>query len=233
VQAGIYAQAYRLLDASNMIAYLFAGLLLPIFSHMLKRKEDIRELLRLSYSLLAIPAIVVACLSYFFREPIMDLLYHEHVSGSAMIFSILMIGFFAISTTYIFGTLLTANGNLKQLNLMAGAGMVLNIGLNLYLIPQFEAAGAAVASLITQVTTALIQVVLCLKIFHLKADMNLIIRFIVFILTILVITYITSSLPMHWIYNLLLSGLASIAIASILNLLNINAMIKILKNGDA
>ena len=36
IQAGIYAQAYRLLDATNMIAYLFAGLLLPLFSRMLK-----------------------------------------------------------------------------------------------------------------------------------------------------------------------------------------------------
>jgi len=30
-QAGIYASAYRLLDASNMIAYLFSVLLLPLF----------------------------------------------------------------------------------------------------------------------------------------------------------------------------------------------------------
>jgi O-antigen/teichoic acid export membrane protein len=34
--AGIYAQAFRLLDAANMFPFLFAGLLLPIFSRMIK-----------------------------------------------------------------------------------------------------------------------------------------------------------------------------------------------------
>jgi hypothetical protein len=36
-----------------------------------------------------------------------------------------MTGFVGISTTYIFGTLLTANGSLKQLNIMALAGMII------------------------------------------------------------------------------------------------------------
>ena len=36
LQAGIYAQAFRILDAASMFALLFAGLLLPIFSKMIK-----------------------------------------------------------------------------------------------------------------------------------------------------------------------------------------------------
>ena len=44
-----------------------------------------------------------------------------------------------------FGTLLTANGSLRNLNLTAFGGMILNISLNLYLIPQFKASGAALA----------------------------------------------------------------------------------------
>ena len=55
-EAGIYASAYRLLDAANMIAFLFAGLLLPIFSKMIKLKQNIEEMVRLSFSLLVIPA---------------------------------------------------------------------------------------------------------------------------------------------------------------------------------
>jgi O-antigen/teichoic acid export membrane protein len=49
-QAGIYAQSFRLMDAANMIAYLFAGLLLPMFSHMIKERAEIISLLRLAYS---------------------------------------------------------------------------------------------------------------------------------------------------------------------------------------
>ena len=38
-QAGVYAKAFRLLDAANMIAYLFSLQLLPVFSRMLKYRE--------------------------------------------------------------------------------------------------------------------------------------------------------------------------------------------------
>ncbi|MDV7402501.1 hypothetical protein RZS08_64360, partial [Arthrospira platensis SPKY1] len=37
-QAGVYASAYRFYDAANMIGYLFAALLLPMFAaHMFDR----------------------------------------------------------------------------------------------------------------------------------------------------------------------------------------------------
>ena len=35
-EAGVYAGSFRFFEASNMFAYLFAALLLPIFSRMLK-----------------------------------------------------------------------------------------------------------------------------------------------------------------------------------------------------
>ena len=41
MQAGIYAQGFRYLDAVNMFALLFAGLLLPMFSKMLAKNEKI------------------------------------------------------------------------------------------------------------------------------------------------------------------------------------------------
>jgi O-antigen/teichoic acid export membrane protein len=43
-----YASAYRLLDAANMITYLFVGLLLPMFSRMLGQKEAIGPLFEVS-----------------------------------------------------------------------------------------------------------------------------------------------------------------------------------------
>lgn len=227
-QAGIYAQAFRLLDASNMIAYLFAGLLLPIFSHMLKHKEDIRNMLKLSFTLIAVPAITVVMMSWFYAEEIMDLLYEGHVESSVPVFSLLMTGFFAVSTTYIFGTLLTANGNLKQLNRMAAAGMLLNILLNLFLIPQFKATGAAVASVITQFITAGIQVLLCMGIFRLRYDLTTLGRLGVFIITGALSLYFSKLLTDDWIINLA-AGLAGCALISfILKLVDLKEMTLIL-----
>jgi len=45
-EAGIYASAYRLLDAVSVLGILFAGLLLPMSSRLLKERQSIRPLLR-------------------------------------------------------------------------------------------------------------------------------------------------------------------------------------------
>jgi O-antigen/teichoic acid export membrane protein len=229
VEAGIYAQAYRILDATNMIAYLFAGLLLPMFSHMLKHKEDITRLLRLSYTLLAVPAIIIAGISFFFSREIMDLLYHEHIIESSGIFAILMLCFFAISTTYIYGSLLTANGNLRQLNLMAAAGMFLNIIINLFLIPQFHASGAAFSSLVTQFMTAAFQVYLCYRIFKLKVDLSWIFKMVAFAAVVLLLNWELRNTPLAWQISVVISVTVSILLALLLKLVNIRSMITILK----
>ncbi|HEX5002832.1 MAG TPA: oligosaccharide flippase family protein [Bacteroidia bacterium] len=224
-QAGIYAQAFRLLDASNMIAYLFAGLLLPMFAHMLKHKEDISALLRLAYSLLAVPAITLGIIALFYAHEIMNMLYVEHVADSSIVFSVLMCCFFAISTTYVYGTLLTANGNLKQLNGMAALGMVLNLSMNFYLIPKYQATGAAISSLITQSVTAFVQVVLCYKLFHLTPDKKIILRFFTFISCGLLIAWLFKQSTFSWLVDVIGTIALCAFMAVLLKLINVREII--------
>ncbi len=175
-QAGIYAQSYRFFEASNMIAYLFAALLFPIFSRMIKMKESINEIVLFAFKILLSGSFILALFCCVYSTEIITLRYNNYIIESASILSVLMICFLFISCTYIYGTLLTANGNLRHLNLIAGFGMILNIVLNLILIPKYAALGSAIASLITQFITAFIQIVLCFVIFKLdviKAFSNL------------------------------------------------------------
>ena len=71
-QAGVYASGFRLLDAANMIAFLFAVLLVPIFSKMIKRKESVEEMVKLSFTLIITVSIIVAVGSYFYSHELMD-----------------------------------------------------------------------------------------------------------------------------------------------------------------
>jgi len=183
-EAGIYAQAYRLLEAVSNFGVLFAGLLLPIFSRMLKQREDIRPMLRFSFLLIIAPTILIASSSWFFRQEIMEALYHHHTSQSPLILGLLMFTFIAIATTYIFGTLLTAKGTLKQLNILAGGGVLLNLVLNLILIPRMMAAGAAWSAFITQSIMAVSQVILVLYLFRFSPDFKLILRILTYVLSI-------------------------------------------------
>jgi O-antigen/teichoic acid export membrane protein len=237
-QSGIYASAYRLLDAANMIAFLFAGLLLPIFSKMLKHKESIEKLVSLAFVLLFVPASIVSMGSYFYSHDLMKLMYDEHITASASAFGILMFCFVPISTTYIFGTLLTANGNLKQLNIVAASGMVINITLNFVLIPYFQgissdaATGSSFASITTQMFTAITQVILAKYIFHFKINIKLIIQLMVFVIGIFLINYFSTKLPYSWVINFGSMIISSFVFALLIRLLSIKSLYNLVKYGE-
>lgn len=164
-QAGTYAQAFRLLDAVNMVPFLFGGLLLPIFATMIAKKQEVVSLMKLSFNLLITPVLGLAAFVFWYRVEIIELLYLSHVSSTSSILGVLMFSFLAISASYIFGTLLTSNGSMKVINLISLAGVITNIGINLVLIPSMGAIGAAIASLVTQTTSVFLQAFFCYKIF--------------------------------------------------------------------
>ena len=231
VQSGIYAQAFRLLDATNMIAFLTAGMLLPIFSRMLKHKESVEPLVKLIGTLLLTPAIVIGVGCVFYSEELMGLLYHVHVEASAKIFSLLMLSFIAVSITYIFGTLLTANGNMKQLNIMAAFGMILNITLNLLLIKQLEAFGSAISSMITQYLTAAIQVIIAQRIFKFRINYRLINTFIMFAIGVVAINYGSKMLQFNWMVSFVIMVGACGLWAFVSGMISIKSIFRILKYG--
>ena len=231
-QAGIYANAFRLLEAVTMFGFLFSGLLLPIFARMLQQKDDITQLLKLSYTLIIVPAIVIGISSNFYNHEIMSLLYRRNVEFSSPIFGLLMISFIFISTTYIFGTLLTANGSLKQLNIMAFAGMVINVGLNFLLIPKIEALGSAWSSLVTQCFTAFSQVLIAVSIFKLKINYRLLAKLGLFI----VFTIIAGRLSLffaNWIIGFIVACTAGLVFAFITRLINLKTLFGIVFSNES
>ncbi len=228
-QAGIYAQAFRLLDAGNMIPYLISVLLFPMFSLMIKNKQSPEELVELAFSFIATPSIILMAFSVFYSEELMGMLYHEHVQASANVFRVVMNCFLALSSVYIFGTLLTASGNLRQLNYIALGGMILNISLNFYLIPRFEAMGAAMASVITQYLTAGAQMLLAHHLFKFQYRWWLFSRYIIFAaLTFLIFGYM-SRLNDHWIISCIVASFLCLIISFVLYLVKPRSILALIK----
>lgn len=157
-EAGSYAQGFRLLDASFMFGMIFANLLLPIFSRQLKTdKAAVYPLLKASRNLLIGGSIALAFICQFNGEKILQLIYTDSNETSVMCFHFLMWGFIGMCLSLIYGTLITASGNLRFLNRLSVLGIFLNLALNLLLIPSYGAAGSAFATLLTQCFTALVQ----------------------------------------------------------------------------
>jgi O-antigen/teichoic acid export membrane protein len=170
-QAGIYAQAFRISDTLSMFAVLFASILLPLFAKMIKDKVQIGDTLSHSFALLMVPVIAIIFPVIFSAPEFMKLLYHQHSQESAKVLYFLMIGFAGICLSYIFGTLLTSAGKLFILNKIAAFGLVLNIVLNLILIPQFGAVGAAIVSSATQLLIGIIQAIISIHTLKIKVKM--------------------------------------------------------------
>ncbi len=232
-QAGIYAQSYRILDAVSMFAYLFATLLLPMFAKMLKDQAPLGKFTKFSFLLLLSPVLVfvIGCCTY--STELMDLMYEESIDTSAKIFQVLIIGFIPISSSYIFGTLLTANNSMKVMNLMAAAGMICNIGFNAIFIPRYGAWGAAVVSVITQFFTGIIQIILSLKYFKFHIPYKDIAKMTVFILINLLLFYFLKGvISENWIYNVLILCVIGFAVAFVIQLIKIKDILYVLKNED-
>jgi O-antigen/teichoic acid export membrane protein len=142
-----------------------------------------------------------------------------------------MFGFIPISTTYIFGTLLTANGSIKELNIMAAIGMVLNVTLNIILIPKFQAEGAAIVSLSTQVVTASAQVAIAMKIFKLKPKWSIISRIVLFSVLLVLLGYSSRYIENKVVGYLALIGISTV-FAFVTKLIDLKTLISIVMNKD-
>jgi len=230
-QAGIYFSAYRLLDGVNMFAFLFAVLLLPIFSKMIKIKQNVEELVKLAFTLLITFSVIVAVGSYFYDYELMELLYIDHIKESAAVFKYLMSGFVAISITYVFGTLLTANGNLKELNIVAASGMVISFVLNWVLIPRLLAPGSAYASISSQFVTAIIQVILVQRVFRFRVNYRFLMILALYIGGVILINVLSKNTGFDWEVNFVIMIIASFLLAFSLRLLHVKSLLKILREG--
>ncbi len=184
--AGVYAMGYRLFEASNMMGYLLATLLLPLFSKMLAQGLGIVKLADSAFRLAAAASISLALLCFFWSERILALIYDHDIEAAAPLFGLLMLAFVFMMTSYVWGTLLTANGNMRTMNIIAGAAVLLNITLNLFLIPSHGAVGSAAASLATQVLVAVCQIALAHKYLRAAPHWKVWLRIVAFIIALMV-----------------------------------------------
>lgn len=176
-QTGIYAQGFRLLDAFYMFGMLFAGLLFPIFSRSLKENKSlVAPLLRSSGNLLIGGAIFIALISFYNGEYILSLVYTEY-DQAIIPFHWLMISFIAICMNFIFGTLLTASGDLKILIWISFFAILINVTLNSVFIPEFGAKATAINACITHFFAAISQCIYAVKKFSIPITMPDILRY--------------------------------------------------------
>lgn len=230
--AGIYASAFRLLDVLTMFAYLVSVPLLPIYAKLTKSPTaELTSTTRIVTSLMLVFAVTAAIALSSMDSQLMNLLYTEHTEESAAVFRILVYGIIPISMTYVFGTLLTAAGRLRQLNIFALCTLVINIAVNLLCIPRWGAVGSAWASLIAQCFMAIVQIWAAMKIFHLRPSWSHILKIALFALIIGACNVVPAQTGLWWL-RLTVVGIVALVMAVLLKLIDINELKTIINNQE-
>jgi O-antigen/teichoic acid export membrane protein len=230
VASGIYASGFRLIDAVNVVSYLFSVILLPLFAKMIKEKQKINDILKISSHIIILVTVSFVIISVLYSNELMALLYNKHIVESARVYRILSFCFIPISLTYIFGTLLTANGSLKKLNIVAALGMILNIGCNLILIPKFKEVGSAYTSVIAQSITAILQVIIALKIFKIRFSLKYALKLSSFVVCLVLIGVLIHIISINWISKIIISLCLFVISSFIFNIFNIKEIVSYVKS---
>ena len=232
-QAGIYAGAFRLLDALTMVAYLVSAVLLPVFSRMTAEGDSqLGPTTSMVTSLMVVFSFTAAATFSFRSGLFMELFYHSQdaavVDDYARVFRILVWGIVPIGMTYVYGTLLTAAGRLRQLNTLAATTLVINIVVNLIAIPRHGAVGSAWAAVTAQGFMAIAQIVVAVGMLHLRPAKGYLLRLLLFAAVVTAAMWLLPAMP--WWAALAAGGAVGLAVALPLRLIDVKNILQIVSN---
>lgn len=162
-EAGVYAAAYRLLDAANMVGILLGAFLLPFIARLWSEQKSINDVVLYCRHFLVMFAIGVICLVLFLAPWIQQTLYHHQDVRSEDILRWCLLSLLGYALTQVYGTALTATGNITPFCYITALALVINITLNLILIPSLGAKGCCIAAVSSQFSGAILLIIFARK----------------------------------------------------------------------
>lgn len=149
-EAGKYAGAYRLLDAANMIGFLFASFLLPFIARHHNDGNVTTNVILNVRHLLMVFSITVSAVAIFLAPWIQQTLYHHNDPGYIEVLQWCVPALIGYSLVQVYGTVMTATGHIVAFSYITLVSVIINVLINILLIPSLGAKGSCLAALISQ-----------------------------------------------------------------------------------
>ena len=166
--AGLYGAAYRILERLQFIP---ATLLVTLFPVLVAARdhdrERLRRVLQLTTEYLALCSLPVLAISLAGPEPLVRLLFGDEFAAAAPAFPVLMAAFVVICFGYLTGHLVIAYELQRRFVLIAAAGLIFNVTLNLALVPRYGFLAAAWLTLATEVLVTALTAAIVIRRSHL------------------------------------------------------------------
>ena len=152
VVVGWYGASYRLFETTNLIPEAFMFAFFPVFCRMAVRGDNSLALAtQKALDLLLLIGIPIAVGLFTLATPIVSTLYGAQFLPAAGSLRLLALATPFLYTNASFVQLLVATDRQKKLAMTAGVAAVVNVGLNLLLIPRYGHIGAAATTVVTEV----------------------------------------------------------------------------------
>ncbi len=155
-EVGIYFAATRIVNLVTFIYFAVAALAVPKFSelHAKGNRADLQDFVHNIIQWIFWPTLAAVFFILLLGKFALGFFGADFASGSVLL-AILVIGFLARASTGPIEYLLNMTGNQNATAAAYGAAAVLNIILNLILVPRFGLEGAAAATAISLVTASI------------------------------------------------------------------------------
>lgn len=150
-EAGIYGAAYRFIDPIHFLPMSIMFATFPVMSALFgSDPERMRRLVQRAGEYLIVAALGALAVTIVLSGWIVDILLGQSYDRSATVLPILMLAFVFMSVGYLSGNLTPIIGKRWLLVGIAGAGVLVNVALNLILVPGHGAVGASWATVATE-----------------------------------------------------------------------------------
>lgn len=149
-EAGIYAAVYRILDTAGFIPVAVMTTLFPIVSAAYPGNlPRVRRLVQLAIDYLAVFSLPTLAFSLVASKPLLHLLFRPPFEQGANALPVLMAAYVVICFGYVSGNLVITTDLQRRYISYAIVGLVVNVGLNVVLIPSYGYIAAAWITLLT------------------------------------------------------------------------------------
>jgi O-antigen/teichoic acid export membrane protein len=171
--AGAYSAVYRVLDRVQFIPAVIMTTLFPLIAAAWPSDAGrAGRIIQLAVNYLGFAALPALAFSIVAATPIVEFLFGEEFTRAAPVLPILMGAFIAISYYQLALNLIIVLGLQRRLVVLAAAGLVVNVVLNVALIPSFGFIAAAWITLVTEAMVAGLALALALRAMNLRPSLS-------------------------------------------------------------
>ncbi len=149
-EVGIYNAVYRIFMIGILPIGVIVKIMLPLLSRNIE-KYVLRNSLNKYGIMLFISAICITLFIFIFAGKILKLIYGTEYSVGIIALKLMALNINVIGISVFFGNPLTVWGKQKQYAVAITLGAIVNIFLNILLIPQYSYNGAAFATLLSEI----------------------------------------------------------------------------------